>query len=206
MQVSSDSISDEELRMPVGLADRSQLGVRFIETTHTFEALPRLIPWRWVGTCLALPVAAILGVVFWGPDLSRPEAVAMACVAVFGAVPMLCLLFYSLNRTERAKGKLFVLDTATRTLDLPRRKLTIPGSQVREVIELQGWVNSGDGLERFAEVSVLVQGDGEELVRYPLAFDTSSPRSVTAAARRVADYLKVPLRVIQIDRPKAIAM
>ena len=206
MQVSSDSISDDELRMPTGLAERSQLGVRFIETAHTFEAVSCLLPLRWICACLALPLAATFGVIFWGPDLLRPVAIVMACMAVFGVIPMMCLLFYALNRTEQSKGKLFVLDTATRALHLPRRNLTIPGSRVRQVIELQGWVNSGDGLERFAEVSVLVQRDGDETVRYPLAFDTSSPRSVTAAARRVADYFKVPLRVIQIDRRKAIAV
>ena len=198
-----DSIPDDELRTSLGVAERPSLGVRYFETGQTFEAVPYLIPLWLVALSLAIPMAATIWVLFFdrarwgiGPEW-WPVAVAFLCLAVLVAVVLLAI-FSTVNRAEQTKGKIFVLDRNSGTLELPRRKVTLLASQVREIVELRGWALLGD-YERFVEIGVLVETE-HGLVRHPLVFDTGPRKPAIKAAEQVASFFKVPHRVVERER------
>ena len=200
----NDSISDDELRSPLGVAERPGLGVRYVETAQTFEAVPYLIPLWLVALSISIPMAATIWVLFFdrarwgiGPDW-WPVAVAFLCLAVMVAVVLLAI-FSAVNRAEQKKGKVFVLDLSTGTLELPRRKVTVLAPEVREVVELRGWAKLLSDYERFVEIGVLVEAE-HGLDRHPLVFDTGPRKPATKAAERLANYFKVPHRIIERER------
>ena len=191
-------VTEDELRRPAGFATRSQLGVKFVETPRTLEAVPQQIPLWFVAASLAVPVVACwIWLILFAPRRGNvPELWWFGVLAAMVA-PALLFIFHAMNRTERDKGKLFVLDMTTGELDLPRLKTKLTAAQVREVIELRGWANVRSEIGKFAEISVLAQVDGGPLRRYPLVFDSNYPRGLRAPAKRLAEHFRVPHRVIE---------
>ncbi len=148
--------ADDELVALLG--EGGHMGVVVHETPWSLRIRPWRFPMKWVVAWMLIVAAGATGMNSWmEASFTTTNNLFFLAIVWLLALPMMLLLFWSINRSLDSKPDVARLDLECKVLEIPKSALRVRFSDIEEVVELWRWVRDGGDLERHRQLGILLQ-------------------------------------------------